>query len=92
MSINDLPTVGHLLEMQEALLSEIKALRGEVRELKDRDQSPYFTSKEAMAYLKLTRNTFKDRLRKAGVAPVKTEGGKLMYKREEIERIICKNS
>lgn len=87
MTRDQLPTVGHLLEVQAVLLAEIQALRAEFQELKDRDNSPYFTTEEALQYLKCSRNTLKDRLRAAGVKPAKKVGGKHLYLKTEIEGI-----
>lgn len=91
MTRDQLPTVGDLLQMQALLLEKIESLERKIEALPVASESPYMTAAEARAYLRIkSPATFRDRCRAAGIKPVKSPGGKMLYKREDIEMIICK--
>lgn len=91
MTRDQLPTLGEIRDLIAPLLAEIQDLKAEVRELKSPPASPYMTLKEAKEYHRIKSDTtMRERLRAAGVKPVKKPGGKLLYNREDVERIICK--
>lgn len=71
-----------------AIRSELQDLKALVQALSSQPDSPYMDTREAMAYLRIkSAATFRKRLRAAGVSAVKTQGGKLIYLKTEIERI-----